>query len=190
MSVRYTDTTAWELRKMDWLKVEALTRTGHYIEWEISVVWLAVYILHNNSRAAWCRTHNMKWYSHSWNIIDSSNEEGYIMKEIKRFESIDDPTWFTEWEEVYVSDTSETFALIWKNKRVYLCTLPKWKIEKYICVDKDDVSKYSSWKNYNACWWNFIVKIPPEEKKQDEESVEMTMEEINKALGKKVKIIE
>lgn len=190
MSVRYANMTAWELRKMDWLKVEALTSTGNYIKWEISVVIQEVYILHNNYRANWQCPSNMKWYSHWWLIVSSGQGENDTMNYIERFESIDEPTWFTEWEEVYVSDYSEEDALWEEIKRIYLYTLPKWKVEKYICVNEDYLFKYNSWEDYETCLWKFIVKIPPKEEKIEEESVEMTMEEINKALGKKVKIVE
>ena len=69
-----------------------------------------------------------------------------------------------EW--VYVSGISKEDALISKDKRILITTLP-WKTEsKYVCVFKWDEEAYLRWDEYRICIWQYAVSVPTEEKKE------------------------
>jgi len=173
--MHYTTITSWELRKMDWAKVRAETDGWKIIKWEITVEDKEVYILHNNPEEHGANAKDKKWYKYSWLLTFEFNENDEPTTEINRLETIEE---FTEWELVYVSDYSIEESLKDQRKRIYLYTTKKWIHVTQREKEYEDSS--SGW----VYWRKYIAKIPKEE------TVEMTMEEINKALWKKVKIIE
>lgn len=181
LPIYYKTITAWELRKMDWVKVKAENNNGVIIEWEVAIERLWTFILHNNAEANGKKANDMRWYEYSRLVFYKVENDGQLTRRIKRLETIEN---FVEWEEVYVSDHSIEHAIDFKNKKIYLCTLPKWKKYKYVCVYDGHGKNFLEWKDYEASMRKHIAKIPKEE------TVEMTMEEVCKALGKKVKIIE
>lgn len=70
---------------------------------------------------------------------------------------------FTEWEYVYASDHSIESALKFKDRRIYLTTVP-WNCKsKYICVGDWNEEEYKNWEEFNICRWEYIVKVPKEE---------------------------
>lgn len=182
--MHYENITAWELSKMDWKKVIAKT-TGSWdeeknwivIEWEITFQHWNIYILHNNMNANGSRPNDMKWYLCSriiWYTFTTVEKYKWSKNFIQWLETID----FVEWDGVYVSDVSIEHAINEKQTRAYIYTKESWMyITQYT---SDYVSNSDTWFN----WYKFIVKVPKEE------VVEMTMEQVNKALGKKIKIIE
>lgn len=174
ITMHYTTITAEELKKMDWVKVRAETETGIIIEWEIIIQWNSIYILHNNNNADGGRPHNMRWYGFSWSICNSNPH-----LDIKRLETIDDS--FVEWEEVYVSDESVEDAIKKWGKNIYLMKSKMWK---HLVVYSKDTDAYNEWEDFVLCTYSYVAKIPKEE------TIEMTMEEVCKALGKRVKIID
>lgn len=109
------------------------------------------------------------------NCLAMSWRDDSFIADINRLETIEE---FTEWELVYVSNISIKDAIEVKYEFVFLYTTKKWI---HIIQDKEEYEKVSP---YVIQWRKYIAKIPKEE------IVEMTMEEINKALWKKVKIIE
>lgn len=157
--MHYTTITAWELRKMDWVKVKLERQSWEKSEWYIKVDEKEVSMVYN-----WV----VYYFAPGW-------REGSFKADINRLETIED---FTEWELVYVSDNSVEHALQAKNKEVYIYTNSKW-----IHITQLKWSYNHNW-IWDFCWYWYIAKIP------QEESVEMTMEEINKAIWKKVNIIE
>ena len=172
----YEKITAWELRKMNGVRVKAETPSLKIIEWEITVENNNVFILHNNREAMGNDADDAKWYKYSWRLLFSSDSDNHLTKEINILETIEE---FTEWEEIYVSDESVDDALNDKYKMIYICTSNSWK---------HIVQWPSAYNNQSYRWFylfKYIAKIPKEEPVE-----EMTMEQVCKALGKKIKIIE
>lgn len=171
----YEKITAWELRKMNGVRVKAETPSLKIIEWEITVENNNVFILHNNREAMGNDADDAKWYKYSWRLLFSSDSDNHLTKEINILETIEE---FTEWEEVYVSDESVDDALNDKYKMIYICTSSSWKhIVQWVSQYNEKSDRFYSYK--------YTVKIPKEEPVED-----MTMEQVCKALGKKIKIIE
>ncbi len=180
--MHYKTITTSELINMDWKKVIAKT-TGSsdetknwiVIEWEITIQHLSIYILHNNMNAKGSKPDDMKWYSCSriiWFTIETSKELKDYIEWLKTIEE------FTEGEEVYCSDDSIEHAIQSGRKSRYVCTIKSWMhITQYgINYERQD--------DYWFMWFKYIVKVPKEE------VIEMTMEQVNKALGRKIKIVE
>lgn len=172
----YEKITAWELRKMNGVRVKAETPSLKIIEWEITVENNNVFILHNNREAMGNDADDAKWYKYSWRLLFSSDSDNHLTKEINILETIEE---FTEWEEVYVSDESVDDALKHTCKQVYIYTLKNW----------NHIVQHPYYYNSQSYVWfysyKYIAKIPKEEPVE-----EMTMEQVCKALGKKIKIIE
>lgn len=155
--------TAWQLRAMKGKVVEITLSDWTIKKWIISVnIFNAVHLM--------CQ---LKYWMHLLvNYFDSDSDE----VEIINLRVIED---FTEWEEVYVSDISVEDALNDKYEMIYTCTSNSWK---------HIVQWGSRYRDQLDTWffaYKYIVKIPKEEPVE-----EMTMEQVNKALGKKIKIIE
>lgn len=114
-------------------------------------------------------------YDWKENYLVMSFMDDSFIADINRLETIEE---ITEWELVYVSDKSVEDAIKRQVERVYICTTSKW-----IHVIQDQKEYRNNGYDYIS-WRKYIAKIPKEE------TVEMTMEEVCKALWKKVKIIE
>lgn len=154
--------TAWQLRAMKGKIVEITPSDWTIKKWIISVnIFNAVHLM--------CQ---LKYWTHLLvNYFDSDSDE----VEIINLKIIED---FTEWEEIYVSDESVDDALNDKYKMIYICTSSSWKhIVQWVSQYNEKSDRFYSYK--------YTVKIPKEEPVE-----EMTMEQVNKALGKKIKIIE
>ena len=155
--------TAWQLRAMKGKIVEITLSDWTIKKWIISVnIFNAVHLM--------CQ---LKYWTHLLvNYFDSDSDE----VEIINLKVIED---FTEWEEVYVSDESVDDALKHTCKQVYIYTLKNW----------NHIVQHPYYYNSQSYVWfysyKYIAKIPKEEPVE-----EMTMEQVCKALGKKIKIIE
>lgn len=173
----YKRITAWEVRKMNGVKIRAETYSGSIMEWEILVENRKVFILHNNPFDDGLQPLDKKQYWFSWCICWTELEDSKPSRNINRIRTLDDE--FAEWEEVYISDESIDDALKHTCKQVYIYTLKNWNHivqHPYHYNSQLDVWFYT---------YKYIVKIPKEEPVE-----EMTIEQVNKALGKKIKIIE
>lgn len=154
--------TAWQLRAMKGKIVEITLSDWTIKKWIISVnIFNTVHLM--------CQ---LKYWTHLLvNYFDSDSDE----VEIINLKVIED---FTEWEEVYVSDESVDDAINNKYKMIYICTSSSWKhIVQWVSQYNEKSDRFYSYK--------YITKIPKEEPVE-----EMTMEQVCKALGKKIKIIE
>ena len=155
--------TAWQLRVMKGKIVEITLSDWTIKKWIISVnIFNAVHLM--------CQ---LKYWTHLFvNYFDSDSDEVEIIN-LKVIEE------FTEWEEVYVSDESVDDALKHTCKQVYIYTLKNW----------NHIVQHPYYYNSQSYVWfysyKYIAKIPKEEPVE-----EMTMEQVCKALGKKIKIIE
>ena len=69
-----------------------------------------------------------------------------------------------EW--VYVSGISKEDALISKDKRILITTLPGKALYKYVCVGQWDEEAYLRWDKYDTYAWSYAVSVPTEEKKE------------------------
>lgn len=173
----YKTITIWELKKMNWVKVKAETYQWIFIKWEIAVEYNKIYILHNNPSSNGGAPSDKKQYLFSWYIWWKNLDNNELSTFNNRIETLDDE--FTEWEEVYCSDGGIAHALHNKEKMIYICTSSSWK---------HIVQLPSAYNHQSDRWfylYKYTVKIPKEELVE-----EMTMEQVNKALGKKIKIIE
>ena len=155
--------TAWQLRAMKGKIVEITLSDWTIKKWIISVnIFNSVHLM--------CELKN--WAYLLVPAAYSNSDEADIIN----LKIIED---FTEWEEIYVSDESVDDALNDKYKMIYICTSNSWK---------HIVQWPSAYNNQSYRWFylfKYIAKIPKEEPVE-----EMTMEQVNKALGKKIKIIE
>lgn len=154
--------TAWQLRALKGKTVEVTLSNWAVKKWIISVnIFDAVHLM--------C---SLKDWAYLLASTVHSNADEVNLKSLRVLED------FNEWDEVYVSDESVDDALSCGNIRVYICTSNSWRhiIQSLQLYNSKSDSWFSSYK--------YIVKIP------QEETIEMTMEQVNKALGKKIKIIE
>jgi len=155
--------TAWQLRAMKGKIVEITLSDWTIKKWIISVnIFNAVHLI--------CELKNWAHLLVSCSAFDSDEVE------IRNLKVIED---LTEWEEVYVSDESIEDALKKKYNLIFICTSNSWKhiVQWKSWYQAQSDTAFSSYK--------YIVKIP-----QEEQVEEMTMEQVCKALGKKIKIIE
>jgi len=155
--------TAWQLRALKGKTVEVTLQNWTTNKWVINVN--AFYAVHLMGEW-WTRAHLLVPAAYS-----NSDEADIINLKV-----IED---FTEWEEVYVSDESVEEAIKEKRNLIFICTSNSWK----------HIVQWNSWYQSQSdtgfSSYKYIVKIP-----QEEQVEEMTMEQVNKALGKKIKIIE
>lgn len=79
-------------------------------------------------------------------------------------------------QEVLVS----TNNIMW-SKRIYLTTI-EWACMPYYCVNESDNDAYRSWQKFDTARWEYIKPL-------EEPIKEMTMQEVETALGHKVKIV-
>lgn len=173
----YKTITIWELKKMNWVKVKAETDQWIFIKWEIAVEYNKIYILHNNPSSNGGAPSDKKQYLFSWYIWWKNLDNNELSTFNNRIEILDDE--FVEWEKVYSSNNSIDDAINSKYEMIYICTSNSWK---------HIIQWLSEYNNQSYRWfylWKYIAKIPKEESVE-----EMTMEQVNKALGKKIKIIE
>ena len=155
--------TAWQLRALKGKTVELTLSNWMVKRWIITVnMFDAVHLM--------CSVKDWAYLLASTVHLNSQEVN------IKSLIVVDD---FTEWEEVYVSDISVEDALNNRNSLFFICTTSSWR----------HIVQWGSWYRVNADTWfsayKYISKIPKEEPVE-----EMTMEQVNKALGKKIKIIE
>ena len=81
--------TAGELRKIDGVKVRAVTDKWKTIEWVISTDWDYVCIAHNNPYADWCYAIKKEWYEYGWNLWCRGKPDSYISKQINSLKILD-----------------------------------------------------------------------------------------------------
>lgn len=86
---------------------------------------------------------------------------------------------FKEWEVVLARDNDDEDD--WEE-RIYLCTIP-WNVNcKYVCVCSNDEEKYKNWEEFDTINWDQIKKL-------ETKPEEITIEQLEKELGRKIKII-
>ena len=174
--MHYKTITAWQLRQMDWVKVKAKTIYWDIIQWEIYVDWWEyVYIIHNNKEATWNWNGETRWYACHYCLTEERVDDEEVSTQIEWLQTIEE---FTEGEEVYCSDDSIEHAIKSGRKSRYVCTIKSWMhiIQYGINYERQD--------DYWFMWFKYIVKVPKEE------VIEMTMKQVNKAMGKRIKIVE
>lgn len=154
--------TAWQLRALKGKTVELTLSNWAVKRWIITVnMFDAVHLM--------CSVKDWAYLLASTVHLNSQEVN------IKSLIVVDD---FTEWDEVYVSDESIDDALKDACKKIYIYTLKNWN---HIVQHP---YHYNSQSDVWLSAYKYIAKVPKEE------TVEMTMEQVNKALGKKIKIIE
>ena len=85
---------------------------------------------------------------------------------------------FKEWEIVLVRDHNNGKWC----ERIYLCTMPWNAYYKYVCVHDNSEEEYKNWEEFDTSNWRQIKKI-------ETKTEEMTMEQLEKELGRMIKII-
>lgn len=155
--------TAWQLRALKGKTVEVTLPNWTVEKWIVNV---NQYNSVNIILEPWTRAPL---------LLASSMDSDSSIVDIIKLRVIED---LTEGEEVYVSDISVEDAIKNTCKKIYIYTLNNWN---YIVQHP---YHYNSQSDVWLSAYQYIAKVPKKE------IVEMTMEQVNKALGKKIKIIE